>query len=53
MTFLVDLQMLSLGGMVEAAAVGDAWSFQVWHRDTVMGLPTLNFTDACALRFTH
>jgi hypothetical protein len=28
---------------------GETWNFQAWHRDTVNGTPTSNFTDAVSL----
>ena len=31
-----------------AAAAGDTWMFQAWHRDATPA-PTSNFTDAIAL----
>ncbi|MEZ6016114.1 MAG: VCBS repeat-containing protein [Planctomycetota bacterium] len=33
-----------------AATVGQTWHFQAWHRDTVSGAPTSNFTDAVSLQ---
>ena len=32
-----------------AAQPGETWSFQCWHRDTVNGLATSNFTDGVAV----
>jgi hypothetical protein len=32
-----------------AAQLGDTWRFQAWHRDSVNGVPTSNFTDGVAL----
>ena len=37
-------------GSVPAEA-GTSWSFQAWHRDTVGGTPTSNFTDGVRITF--
>ena len=37
-------------GSVSAMA-GEAWSFQAWHRDSVIGIPTSNFTDGVRITF--
>ncbi len=37
-------------GSVPAMA-GESWSFQAWHRDQVIGLPTSNFTDGVRITF--
>lgn len=34
-----------------AAAVGETWNFQSWHRDVVAGSPISNFTNGLALLF--
>ncbi|QDV09160.1 hypothetical protein Poly30_47170 [Planctomycetes bacterium Poly30] len=34
-----------------AAAAGDTWNFQLWHRDSVMGSSTSNFTNGLELTF--
>lgn len=34
-----------------AATVGESWSFQAWHRDQVIGVPTSNFTDGVRITF--
>lgn len=34
-----------------AVAPGDAWSFQLWHRDLVGGMNTSNFTDGLRITF--
>ncbi|QDV08295.1 hypothetical protein Poly30_38320 [Planctomycetes bacterium Poly30] len=33
------------------AAVGESWSFQAWHRDSLLGFPTSNFTDGVRITF--
>jgi hypothetical protein len=30
---------------------GETWSFQAWYRDTILSIPTSNFTDAIELTF--
>ncbi len=35
------------------SAVGETWRFQLWHRDSVNGMATSNFTNACAVVFTE
>ncbi|MEM6676130.1 MAG: hypothetical protein AAF726_24990 [Planctomycetota bacterium] len=32
-----------------AAIAGEQWNFQAWHRDSVGGAPTSNFTDGLAI----
>ncbi len=34
-----------------AAAAGETWYFQYWHRDVASGVPTSNFSNGCALYF--
>lgn len=34
------------------AVAGESWSFQMWHRDTVGGVPTSNLTRGIQVRFT-
>lgn len=44
--FMLQIDLTSIptpSGPVSAAA-GETWNFQVWHRDSVMGAPTSNFT---------
>ena len=33
-----------------AGEPGETWFFQAWYRDTVLSIPTSNFTDAVAVR---
>lgn len=33
------------------AVPGETWYFQLWHRDSVNGVATSNFSNACALHF--
>jgi hypothetical protein len=35
-----------------AALPGQTWNFQLWHRDSVGGFSTSNFTNGCAVTFT-
>ncbi len=34
-----------------AAAAGETWYFQYWHRDLISGNPTSNFSNACGIMF--
>jgi hypothetical protein len=43
-------QMPTPAGFV-AAAVGDTWNFQTWHRDVFGGAATSNFTDGLSVTF--
>ena len=36
-----------------AASPGETWYFQLWHRDSVGGVATSNFSNACALHFRN
>ncbi len=33
------------------AMIGNSWSFQAWHRDSIIGIPTSNFTDGVRITF--
>lgn len=46
--FELDLGQLANG---QAATVGDVYNFQFWHRDTVGGMPTSNFSSAVSVTF--
>ncbi|MEM8712495.1 MAG: hypothetical protein AAGG01_16195, partial [Planctomycetota bacterium] len=37
-------------GLVSVMA-GETWNFQGWHRDSVMGMATSNFTDGLSIAF--
>ncbi|MFT6833589.1 MAG: hypothetical protein ACJAZN_003774, partial [Planctomycetota bacterium] len=32
------------------AQASDVWRFQAWHRDSVIGIPTSNVTNALAIQ---
>jgi len=49
MTLLLDLAALPTPTGFVAAAVGETWGFQAWHRDAGATQPTSNFTDAIAI----
>ncbi len=34
-----------------SAQVGETWAFQCWHRDTLNGQATSNFSNGCRIRF--
>lgn len=47
----IDLTMIpSPTGFVSASA-GDVWSYQLWHRDSDMGMATSNFTNGYEVTF--
>lgn len=33
------------------AMAGDSWAYQAWHRDSQLGIPTSNFTNAIRVRY--
>ena len=41
----IDLTMIPSPSGFVSAAPGDVWFYQLWHRDTDMGVATSNFTD--------
>lgn len=45
----VDLDAMRQPSGNVVATVGQTWRFQAWHRDTVGGSPTSNFTDATSV----
>lgn len=47
----VDLTALPLGSTPVGAAAGDSFSFQAWFRDSVLGIPTSNFTGGVTVTF--
>ena len=47
----LDLAALAQPNGPVAAMAGESWYFQAWFRDSVLGFPTSNFTDATALLF--
>ncbi|MEL6713541.1 MAG: VCBS repeat-containing protein, partial [Planctomycetota bacterium] len=47
----VDLDAIPRPNALVAAAPGETWRFSAWHRDTVAGQATSNFTDAVAISF--
>ena len=36
---------------VHSVAAGETWHFQVWYRDSVLGMPTSNFSDGIQITF--
>lgn len=50
---IIDPLMLPQPTGFTAAMPGESWVFQYWHRDTLGGLPTSNFTNACSVRFRN
>lgn len=50
-SLVLDLTMTpSPTGFVSVAA-GETWNFQAWHRDSVSGMATSNFTDGVSVAF--
>ncbi|MEZ6015737.1 MAG: FG-GAP repeat protein [Planctomycetota bacterium] len=47
----VDLTSIPTPTGSVAAAVGDTWNFQLWHRDTTGSGSTSNFSDAVSVTF--
>ena len=47
----IDLTAIPFATGAQAAQAGETWSFQCWYRDTLVGLPTSNFTDAVSITF--
>ena len=45
----LDLSALPTPTSLVQAAAGETWTFQAWHRDSAMGAPTSNFTDALSI----
>lgn len=50
---VVDLDALPQPTGTVAVQAGESWHFQLWYRDTILGLgiPTSNFTDAVRVNF--
>ena len=49
--FLLNPQAIEQPDGTASALSGQTWNFQVWHRDSVGGVPTSNFTNAVAIPF--
>ncbi len=47
----LDLAALPQPTGLVSAQVGESWAFQAWHRDSVIGIPTSNFTDGVRIIF--
>ena len=47
----VDLGVLPQPSAFVSALPGETWYFQLWHRDTVGGVPTSNYTGSRAILF--
>lgn len=48
---LIDPQFIPQPTSVVSAQPGETWYFQMWHRDTVGGQSTSNFSNGCSLFF--
>ena len=42
----LDLAMTPTPTGLVSVSVGETWTFQAWHHDTLTGAPTSNFSDA-------
>lgn len=51
MSLTIDLTQTPTPLGTTAVMAGDTWHFQTWHRDTVSGQPTSNFSDAVEVGF--
>lgn len=47
----IDLTMIPTPSAFVAAAPGDTWYFQAWHRDGTPAMPSSNFTDGLQIDF--
>ena len=47
----VDLDMIPTPTGMTSAMSGDRWHFQAWHRDSVLGFATSNFSDGVWVQF--
>jgi hypothetical protein len=50
-TMSVDLQNMPMSGGTVSTSQGDSWRFQCWFRDSNMGVPVSNFSDAILVPF--
>ncbi|MDC1043736.1 hypothetical protein OAQ71_00755, partial [bacterium] len=48
---LVDLDQIPSPTGMTSAMSGDRWHFQAWHRDSVLGFATSNFSDGVWVQF--
>ena len=46
---MVDLTSIPQPTGSVAGAAGETWRFQAWYRDSIVGIPTSNFTSGLAL----
>ncbi len=47
----IDLTTIPQPTSTVSVAPGESWYFQLWHRDSAVGIPTSNFTDAVGVTF--
>ena len=50
-TVQIDLNAIPQGAGLVSVLPGETWNFQVWHRDTVNGLSSSNFTQGLNVTF--
>ena len=51
MTLAIDLTAIPQPTGIASIQAGQTWHFQLWHRDTFLGVSTSNFTDGLAVMF--
>jgi hypothetical protein len=51
-TLHIDLQQIPSPSGLLSVLPGETWHFQTWHRDSVAGSATSNFTDAVSVTFS-
>lgn len=51
-SLLIDLQRIPSPSGLTSVLPGETWNFQTWHRDTLAGSATSNFTDAVSVTFS-
>lgn len=47
----VDLTAVPEGGSFVSVLAGETWNYQAWFRDTLIGIPTSNLSDAISITF--
>ncbi len=51
LTFPLDLTALPTPMGTTAVTSGQSWNFQAWYRDSILGIPSSNFTGAIEITF--
>lgn len=50
-TLPINLNALPTPTGTAPVTAGQTWNFQAWYRDSILGIPTSNFTDALSISF--